>query len=624
VVDAGVEYWRKEGLRIDVVRRTNRQGYKAGAMHEVHDDIPCEFIAIFDADFLPEKDFLMRCIPVFQDKNVGFVQGRWTYVNADESLFCRYQEICLNAHIKCEQYARFSTGNFLNFNGTGGVWRKACIDSAGGWNARTLVEDMDLSLRAFLKGWHFVWRYDVKCPNEIPSDYKAYRKQQRRWSCGPMQLWAAARQSVNESTLPPFHKAYLNIFFFGVRMLATNVISFTFYSVLVPMILLVYATEDLETSVHHRFMPWWAIVWMPMLVTMSTMAFSPSSFHYMILYVMYENAMSILKLGASLEGLLGLKGSMTWTVTQKLGTAQAFDLQKMLKNVEIFFRELAVAGFLMGSAIYGHYVGASWVFTVYFFTQGLIFLIFSLSLVEAFNLQPPSEAKLLGLEVVREGEVTQEMQPVPPAGATPSGKASGRKPRQKRSKSGPGYQSVAGGDDDDDDDDEEENEEVEGLVSSGGGKHAAPPQPPSLMRVLYANAVIFLYTLPINAFSILLLYGVTTMALSEMINTQWDDVVALTLVLVVIPCHMFWCLGNPSENWRHRKLARQRRLPLSVRLKHFLQLQLLYFYLFLVFLISMYSASATLQDYVSRECYRMTGKWLEEFIDRRLQEIGVR
>ena len=396
---------------------------------------------------------------------------------------------------------------------------------------------------------------------------------------------------------------------------------------------------------HHRFMPWWAIVWMPMLVTMSTMAFSPSSFHYMILYVMYENAMSILKLGASLEGLLGLKGSMTWTVTQKLGTAQAFDLQKsasppltiwvamsatchpgsmpilfvgervpcnsmathrpstrarggvhaVLKNVEIFFRELAVAGFLMGSAIYGHYVGASWVFTVYFFTQGLIFLIFSLSLVEAFNLQPPSEAKLLGLEVVREGEVTQEMQPVPPAGATPSGKASGRKPRQKRSKSGPGYQSVAGGDDDDDDDDEEENEEVEGLVSSGGGKHAAPPQPPSLMRVLYANAVIFLYTLPINAFSILLLYGVTTMALSEMINTQWDDVVALTLVLVVIPCHMFWCLGNPSENWRHRKLARQRRLPLSVRLKHFLQLQLLYFYLFLVFLISMYSASATLQ-----------------------------
>ena len=112
---------------------------------------------------------------------------------------------------------------------------------------------------------NFVWRYDVMCPNEIPSDYKAYRKQQRRWSCGPMQLWAAARVAVGESTLPSLHKSYLNIFFFGVRMLATNVISFTFYSVLVPLILLVYATEDLEVAVHHRFMPWWAIVWMPLM-----------------------------------------------------------------------------------------------------------------------------------------------------------------------------------------------------------------------------------------------------------------------------------------------------------------------------------------------------------------------
>ena len=91
VVDAGVAYWRSQGVHIEAIRRTNRQGFKAGAMHEVHEAIPCDFIGIFDADFLPTKDFLMRAIPVFQDKNVGFVQGRWTYVNADESLFCRYQ-----------------------------------------------------------------------------------------------------------------------------------------------------------------------------------------------------------------------------------------------------------------------------------------------------------------------------------------------------------------------------------------------------------------------------------------------------------------------------------------------------------------------------------------------------
>ena len=112
-------------------------------------------------------------------------------------------------------------------------------------------------------------------------------------------------------------------------------------------------------------------------------------------------------------------------------------------------------------------------------------------------------------------------------------------------------------------------------------------------------------------------YGVTTMLLSELINTQWDDLFALTLAIVIIPLHMFWCLGSPSANWKHRKLARQRRLPLGVKLKHFVQLQVLYFYLFLLFLVSMYSASATLQDYVSREVYHLTGKWLEEYIDRR-------
>ena len=471
-----------------------------------------------------------------------------------------------------------------------------------------------------------MWRYDIVCPNEIPSDYGAYRKQQRRWSSGPMQLWAAARQSVIESSLPPLHKAYLNIFFFGVRMLATNVISFTFYSVLVPMILLVYATEDLETAVHHRFMPWWAIVWLPLIVTMTTMAFSPNSFHYMILYVMYENAMSILKLGASLEGLLGLKGSMVWTVTQKLGKRDdsSCDWQKILKKLNVFPRELAVGFFLICSGIYGHYVGASWVFTVYFSTQGLIFLIFALSLVEAFNLQPPPEAKLLGLEEPEGGE---ELQPI--AAPTPKPKSKGgqrarARAKQKKSK-GARYESVGAelsdaSDDDGASDDGSDDESMGGEAarSLGGARHRGPPPPPpSLYRVLRANVIIFLYTLPINAFSILLLYGVTTMALSEVINTQWDDVIALALALFVVPLHMFWCLGNPTTNWQHRKLARAGRLPMHVQLKQFVQLQLLYFYLFLLFLISMYSASATLQDYVSRECFHLTGKWLEEYIDRR-------
>lgn len=343
-------------------------------------------------------------------------------------------------------------------------------------------------------------RYDIVCPNEIPSDYKAYRKQQRRWSCGPMQLWAAARQSVSESSLPPLHKAYLNIFFFGVRMLATNVISFTFYSVLVPMILLVYATEDLESSVHHRFMPWWAIVWMPMLVTMSTMAFSPNSFHYMLLYVMYENAMSILKLGASLEGLLGLKGSMTWTVTQKLGAqaSQSFDLQKCLKKIEVFFCELFVGFFLIAAAMYGFYVGASWVFTVYFFTQGVIFLIFALSLVEVFNLQPPPEAELLGLRGPMQLADAQLVASVDEKKKKKKKKKGGTPPQ----KSSTQPQSTAL-EDESEGGEESGTEGIPIIGGIGGQRKGLLPSPPSLVQVLRANAIIFLYTLPINAFSIL-------------------------------------------------------------------------------------------------------------------------
>lgn len=118
-------------------------------------------------------------------------------------------------------------------------------------------------------------------------------------------------------------------------------------------------------------MPWWAIVWLPLLVTISTMAFSPNSFHYMILYVMYENAMSILKLGASLEGLLGLEGSMTWTVTQKLGAQaqRSFDLNKILKQIDFFGKEMVVGVSLIVAAFYGYNIGTSWVFTVYFATQ---------------------------------------------------------------------------------------------------------------------------------------------------------------------------------------------------------------------------------------------------------------
>ena len=280
---------------------------------------------------------------------------------------------------------------------------------------------------------------------------------------------------------------------------------------------------------------------------------------------------------------------------------------------------------LIGAGIYGYFVGTSWVFTIYFSTQGFIFVLFALSLVEAFNLQPPSEAKLLGLP--EPGSTAAEPEELKPVKPPPKLK---KKSKPKRRK---GYEGVTandlddemeldefelgsgrnghahGADEDDDDDDDEEEAGVR------RGPRRPPPAPPSLLRVLRANVIIFIYTLPINTFSIVLLYGVVTMALSEMINTQWDDVIALSLGLVIVPGHMCWCLGNPRANWEDRRLSRNGRLPLKRQLLQVVQLMILYFLLLLLFLVSMYSASATLQDYVSRQVYELTGKWLEEWID---------
>ena len=158
------------------------------------------------------------------------------YTNGDESVLTRVQEISLNYHIRCEQYARHAADVFFNFNGTAGVWRRACIEDAGGWNHRTTVEDMDLSLRAYLRGWKFIFLDDVTCPNEIPACYDAFRKQQHRWSCGPMQLWRAATTAVWTAKDVPFaKKCYLVVFFFGTRMFATHVVSFFLYCVLIPL-----------------------------------------------------------------------------------------------------------------------------------------------------------------------------------------------------------------------------------------------------------------------------------------------------------------------------------------------------------------------------------------------------
>lgn len=172
------------GIPIDLVRRKDRKGFKAGALAYGMTICKGEFLAIFDADFLPEKDFLKKTIPYFQDPNIGVVQTRWAHINENYSLLTQLQAFGLDAHFTIEQSGRNFGNHFINFNGTAGVWRAACIDDAGGWSADTLTEDLDLSYRAQLKGWKFQYLEEVESPAELPAAMNALKSQQFRWTKG--------------------------------------------------------------------------------------------------------------------------------------------------------------------------------------------------------------------------------------------------------------------------------------------------------------------------------------------------------------------------------------------------------------------------------------------------------
>ena len=179
-----VAKWQKEGLNIKHVRRPERVGYKAGALAYGLQFTQGEYTAIFDADFVPRKDFLLRTMPYFIDPSIGVVQTRWEHLNEDYSVLTRLQAFGLDAHFTVEQRGRNAGGHFINFNGTAGVWRNACIEDAGGWQHDTITEDLDLSYRAQMKGWKFKYLEEIGSPAELPAEMNALKSQQFRWTKG--------------------------------------------------------------------------------------------------------------------------------------------------------------------------------------------------------------------------------------------------------------------------------------------------------------------------------------------------------------------------------------------------------------------------------------------------------
>ena len=209
VAATAVKRLAAEGHDVTHVRRGARNGFKAGALAEGlrldarRPEGPAPFVAVFDADFVPPPDFLERTVPHLSDPRTGLVQARWDHLNREESLLTRLQAIFLDGHFVLESAVRFRCGHFFNFNGTAGIWRRATIEDAGGWSGETLTEDLDLSYRALLRGWRFVFLKDVTAPAEVPVTIRDFKSQQARWTKGSIEVGRKVLPQVLRARLGP-------------------------------------------------------------------------------------------------------------------------------------------------------------------------------------------------------------------------------------------------------------------------------------------------------------------------------------------------------------------------------------------------------------------------------------
>lgn len=215
IIDQKVTALQSRGLQIDVLRRSQRKEYKAGALHQSLSRCKGEFIAIFDADFRPSPSFLKELLPHFQDEKVGLVQARWAHLNRNQNFLTRIQAFLLDTYFSVEQAGRDRGGFFSNFCGTAGLWRKSCLEDAGGWDGTVLSEDLDISYRAQLKGWKIVYDGDVEVPAELPPAAEAFKIQQFRWTKGIMQVLRKNGPAVFRSSMPLNKKVHAFIHLSG-------------------------------------------------------------------------------------------------------------------------------------------------------------------------------------------------------------------------------------------------------------------------------------------------------------------------------------------------------------------------------------------------------------------------
>ncbi|PKU65814.1 probable xyloglucan glycosyltransferase 9 [Dendrobium catenatum] len=402
-----VEKWEQTGVRIIYRHRVIRDGYKAGNLKSA---MTCsyvrdyEFVAIFDADFQPTPDFLKRTVPHFKDNDeLALVQARWSFINKDENLLTRLQNINLCFHFEVEQQVNGIFLNFFGFNGTAGVWRIKALEDVGGWLERTTVEDMDIAVRAHLKGWKFIFLNDVECQCELPESFEAYRKQQHRWHSGPMQLFRLCLPDIIRSKIAFWKKANLIFLFFLLRKLILPFYSFTLFCIILPMTMFVPEAE----------LPTWVVCYIPATMSFLNILPAPRSFPFIVPYLLFENTMSVTKFNAMISGLFQLGSAYEWVVTKKSGRSSEGDLaalsgkdpklhransvpdldsiitnevatklkkQPKKKHNRIYRKELALA-FLLLTAAARSLLSAQGVHFYFLLFQGISFLLVGLDLI---------------------------------------------------------------------------------------------------------------------------------------------------------------------------------------------------------------------------------------------------
>jgi cellulose synthase/poly-beta-1,6-N-acetylglucosamine synthase-like glycosyltransferase len=350
-----VAHYSALGHPIEYHHRSNREGFKAGALHEGLKSATGDLVAIFDADFIPPADFLKRTVHFFADPKVGVVQTRWSYINRDSNVLTEVQAILLDGHFVLEHGARFGRGLFFNFNGTAGILRRAMIDDAGGWQHDTLTEDSDLSYRAQLKGWKFVYLPGLDCPSELPPEMHAFQVQQSRWAKGLTQVAKKLLPTILRANVP------LRVKVEAVLHLTPN-ISY-------PMMMMVSALM-LPVMIVRFYMGWMQMVFLDLPLIVASF-FSISAFYVLAERELYPRtwlrtvlllpallavgvALTVINTRAVFEALLGVQTAFVRTPKYAVdkGGAGAAPVKYRRRSGWLPFIEIAIGTYFVAMAIF--------------------------------------------------------------------------------------------------------------------------------------------------------------------------------------------------------------------------------------------------------------------------------